>query len=591
MGTKRDLCLLLMVVFFFANTLVMLFCHHIATEHSVARTSSMLSSFLESGSGSMYHKNDDDADDADADDDLPVFAICVLTRDDLPILPEWIAYHYHAINLRHLVIAVDADSKSDPKPILENFRNHLGNNGVGGSNNKNRVRGSNNNNNNNKNNNMKKNASPLIIDQWYDSDFMPDYFVKGDFGSSPNFVGGIGGPDDTQTWKEWYSKQKNFFPKKISDQTKVNSHRFRQTRFLSRCSEHLRDIYKENNNNSNNSNNKTIWMSTLDTDEYLAVNPWVLRETPSVDESIKRLQPGAVLRWLVDSKAQTKQKQQQQKQQQQQQQNHASPAAAAAAAATTVKSSTNEGGVNGDFDGDICLQVPRLLFGALELSSNSTTPERLDSDVTYGWVGETIRTGDSDGGEKEHRTTNNNNNNNNAETEAELMNIEFVSDLPRHSNKMETLRWKFHAAPDDERNFQQKVILDLLKVPEDDEIWGNHVFTVHRPSRKLCSPESENNSDGTLLVPTTSKVIKTTVRDASPVVAFHYIGSEERYFSRPDDFRRNKKRYRERSNITHSRDETGWIDQWLERFVTDVGIETASALLSTYAVNTQEITK
>jgi len=365
-------------------------------------------------------------------------------------------------------------------------------------------------------------------------------------------------------------KKMNFGPFKIFDQTKVNNHRFRQTRFLSRCSEHLRDTYRKNNNNNSNNNNnnknKTIWISALDTDEFLAVNPWVLRETPSVDQSIKRLEPGAVLRWLVDSKCQKKQ-----------QQNHASPTAAAIAITATTKSSTN-GDV--DFDGDICIQVPRLLFGAVELSPNTTTPEKLDSDVTHGWVSETIR---KDGGDEHPKTTTNKAE---SEAEAEIINMEFVGDLPRHSNKMETLRWKFHAAPDDERNFQQKVILDLFQVPEDDEIWGNHVFTVHRPSRKLCSPESETNSDGTLLVPTKTTTTTTTkpVRDASPVVAFHYIGSEERYFSRPGDVRRSRKRYRERSNITHSRDETGWIDQWLERFVADVGIETASALLSTYVV-------
>jgi hypothetical protein len=31
--------------------------------------------------------------------------------DDLDILPEWIAYHYHALGLRHLVVAVDPETK------------------------------------------------------------------------------------------------------------------------------------------------------------------------------------------------------------------------------------------------------------------------------------------------------------------------------------------------------------------------------------------------------------------------------------------------------------------------------------------------
>lgn len=428
---------------FVVNTLV---CYHIATEqHFDSATNDMLSVFSEESN-------------RPPDEDLPVFAICLLTRDDLPILPEWIAYHYHAVNLRHLVVAVDPLSASDPKPILENFSTHLGAN----------------------------TKDPLIVEEWKEADFMPDYFVRGEYGKAPHFVGGDEDPDQL-TWEE-YTTQKKFGPRKLRDQTLVNSHRYRQTRFLSRCSEHLKKTYGKSD----------VWMSTLDSDEYMVVNPWRMQEHLSVDPSILQLERGAVLRWLVDAEKQTK-------------------------------------------NPNACIPVPRLLFGAVELPPSA-------ADVTDGFVRKNA-------------------------------NPELVADLPRHSNRMETLRWKFHAAANDERNFQQKVVLKLPEIPQDDELWGDHVHTVHRPSQTLCLPESNDNMDGALL-----KGIK-----ASPIMAFHYIGSEERYFSRPNDFRRSPMRYRQRSNITHARDETGWIDQWLERFVDSVGIEIATALLSSYVVDEKDI--
>eukprot|EP00536_Pseudo-nitzschia_multiseries_P011312 jgi/Psemu1/289614/fgenesh1_pg.377_\ len=386
----------------------------------------------------------------------------VAPYDDLPILPEWIAYHYHAVRLRHLIVAVDPVSSTDPKPILDSFRNLL--------------------------NHDDNKDDPLIIEQWAEADFMPEYFVKGEYGKAPNFVGGqpIHATDE-MTWYEWYSSKKHFGPKRISDQTLVNSHRYRQTRFLSRCSEHLRNKYRGNRNvdpsHGGLDANTPVWMTTLDTDEYLAVNPWIM---PTIQtEAVRRLEPDSVLRWWINyQKQQTKQK-------------------------DFVANAWNN---------PVCRPIPRLLFGAVELP-----PVGHDEDVVSG--------------------------------------------------TLETLRWKFHAAPSDERNFQQKVTIDLHRVPRKDQLFGDHVFSVHQPSEKLCPPETLDNVQGGLLVPGSAI-------DASPVVIFHYIGSEERYFSRPYDFRRSPKRYRERSNITYARDDSGWIDQWLEGFVETVGVETAAALLA-----------
>lgn len=472
-----SVCFCLTAIVVSLNIVVTFYCHKIVNEHhqggreSAGPFRNLLRSFQKGDTGPT---DDEDRDETE----LPVFAICLLTRDDLPILPEWIAYHYHAVQLKHLVMAVDPTSKDDPEEILENFRKHL---------------------------------PELQIEKWTDKDFMPDYFVQGDYGRAPNFYGKKGEFNDTETWYEHYSKLPHFGPFRIRDQTIINSHRYRQTRFLSRCGEHLKKLYDD----------QTVWMSTLDSDEYLAANPWMMppkQQSPfKMSSSVQNLEAGSLLHWWVDTSKQQKQ----------------------------LRLSTNT-----TIDGSICRQIPRLLFGAVELvNQTETTPEERRKDVTSSLV----------------RRNNK---------------VELLSNLERPKSSMETLRWKFHAAPDDEKNFQQKVVLDLHKIPEDDEIWGDHVRTVHRPSRKLCSPEVDTNVNGTMLVPTTSSV---TI--ASPVVAFHYIGSEARYFARPQDRRRNAKRYRERSMITYGRDKSGWIDQWLERFVDHVGIDTAAALLPDHIID------
>jgi hypothetical protein len=40
-------------------------------------------------------------------------------------LREWIAYHYHVLPLRYLIVSIDPKSKESPELILDQFRNHL----------------------------------------------------------------------------------------------------------------------------------------------------------------------------------------------------------------------------------------------------------------------------------------------------------------------------------------------------------------------------------------------------------------------------------------------------------------------------------
>lgn len=50
------------------------------------------------------------------------FAACLIVKDDNPILPEWLAYHYTVMPLRYLIVAIDPLSITSPMPILDKFR-------------------------------------------------------------------------------------------------------------------------------------------------------------------------------------------------------------------------------------------------------------------------------------------------------------------------------------------------------------------------------------------------------------------------------------------------------------------------------------
>jgi len=53
------------------------------------------------------------------------FSACLLVMDDNFRLYEWIAYHYHVLPLRYLVVAADPRSKNFPDPVLDLFRQQL----------------------------------------------------------------------------------------------------------------------------------------------------------------------------------------------------------------------------------------------------------------------------------------------------------------------------------------------------------------------------------------------------------------------------------------------------------------------------------
>lgn len=53
------------------------------------------------------------------------YSACLLTMDDNSRLPEWLSYHYFALNLRYLVVAVDPNSRTSPSAILDRFRSRM----------------------------------------------------------------------------------------------------------------------------------------------------------------------------------------------------------------------------------------------------------------------------------------------------------------------------------------------------------------------------------------------------------------------------------------------------------------------------------
>lgn len=50
------------------------------------------------------------------------FAACLLIKDDNHWLVEWLAYHYHVMPMRDLIVAVDPESKTSPMRIINRWR-------------------------------------------------------------------------------------------------------------------------------------------------------------------------------------------------------------------------------------------------------------------------------------------------------------------------------------------------------------------------------------------------------------------------------------------------------------------------------------
>lgn len=78
------------------------------------------------GGTNANHISSSNNNSASIHDPNQTFSACLLVMDDNFRLREWLAYNYHVLPLRHLVIANDKRSKLSPTPILDTFRNELG---------------------------------------------------------------------------------------------------------------------------------------------------------------------------------------------------------------------------------------------------------------------------------------------------------------------------------------------------------------------------------------------------------------------------------------------------------------------------------
>lgn len=155
--------------------------------------------------------------------DTTAFSACLLIKDDNSILNEWIAYHYHVLNLRHIIVAVDPSSATSPADIWQTWRNY----------------------------------TDLTVTEWTDTDFMPRSFLTKGYHINPRFI------NADANKSAWHNGDEDAATVK-ADRLQISNHRFRQVTFLSAC---LRQLKKE----------KRTWAMHIDTDEYVVVNP-ILRQ-------------------------------------------------------------------------------------------------------------------------------------------------------------------------------------------------------------------------------------------------------------------------------------------------------------------------
>ena len=172
------------------------------------------------------------------------FSICLLIKDDNGLLNEWIAYHYHTIQLRTLIVAIDPSSETSPSPILQNWKEAFPN---------------------------------LHIEEWSDDRYMPDFFLNGQYDMVPRMIkwGDTGKKwmpsTNTNSTGTGSSQQQGDAQhedaSKLEQETfqHVNNHRYRQSLFLRECMHTLQE------------QNKT-WMTHIDTDEYIVINPNLRKE-------------------------------------------------------------------------------------------------------------------------------------------------------------------------------------------------------------------------------------------------------------------------------------------------------------------------
>lgn len=154
---------------------------------------------------------------------ISTLSACLLIKDENDALNEWVAYHYHLWNLRHLVVAVDPSSQTSPRPLLDQWHN----------------------------------AFQLDYVLWDDADYMPTEFLKGDYSKFKIRLGKV---------REKFPNR-NFTAEELQQ---ISNHNNRQREFLRKCYGHF-DKHPAAAGKA-----PAEWIAHIDVDEYLSWNPLLL---------------------------------------------------------------------------------------------------------------------------------------------------------------------------------------------------------------------------------------------------------------------------------------------------------------------------
>ena len=173
------------------------------------------------------------------------FAACLIIKDDNHWLIEWLAYHYHVMPLRRLIVAVDPNSKTSPTQILKRWQ------------------------------------FLMDITVWSDSDFMPAKPKKRRLHKHHNVI--------------------THAPKKAEPtigKEAVDLHRKRQNNFYIKCMQHLqRERQQQETAGQKKKDAAADWLHLTDTDEFIAIN-YASGPLYNLTKYHPIQQPGSVLQFL-----------------------------------------------------------------------------------------------------------------------------------------------------------------------------------------------------------------------------------------------------------------------------------------------------
>lgn len=156
---------------------------------------------------------------------------CLLLKDDNDLLSEWIAYHYHALKMRHVMVALDPSSQTSPMGIFQSWAN----------------------------------LTNLTFSIWTDDVYMPAFFLKNGYVVPPQLIKTAA---NESKWHEGHESPQQV----LADKMRIANHRFRQKTFLAHCIRNLKA-------------NHGTWLMHIDTDEFVVVNPFLRSANISYESS------------------------------------------------------------------------------------------------------------------------------------------------------------------------------------------------------------------------------------------------------------------------------------------------------------------